>query len=156
MIGGQKLVPKGDTRNPDGRFLVACQFFLFFVLLATTDWNDLSPLSLLLFLPPLFLGGWAILILRPGRFNVRPTIKDGATLITHGPYRVIRHPMYTSLLLSGLGLLFITWSWLRLAALLALGLVLLLKLRLEERLLRQHFSGYSSYQKRSSRLLPWY
>lgn len=49
------------------------------------------------------LGLWAIGVNRPGNFNVRPVPRPGATLVTTGPYRFVRHPMYSSLLLAGLG-----------------------------------------------------
>lgn len=143
-------------RPHDGTLLVASQFTLLFLLAVTTNWSELTLAPLLLFAAAMLLAGWAILIMRPGHFNVRPTIKIGATLITHGPYRHIRHPMYASLLLIGLGLLLITWSWLRMACYLGLWLVLILKLRFEEKLLVEHFPSYSHYQKRSRGLFPWF
>ena len=104
----------------------------------------------------LLLAGWAVKVMRLGHFNVRPTIKDGAILITHGPYRYIRHPMYASLLLAGVGLLLISCTWLRLAAFFALWLVLYCKLRIEEKLLAEHFPDYARYQQRSRMLFPWF
>ena len=44
---------------------------------------------------------WASQKMRRGHLNVRPTIKSGAILITHGPYRYIA--LYASLLLAGTG-----------------------------------------------------
>ena len=64
--------------------------------------------------------------------------------------------MYASLLLGGLGLLLISCNWLRLVAFFALWLVLYCKLRIEEKLLADHFPDYASYQKRSRMLFPWF
>ena len=139
-----------------GRLLVACQFVLLLLLAATTHWRDINLPALLLLIASLLLAGWAIKVMRLGHFNILPTIKSGAILITHGPYHYIRHPMYASLLLGGLGLLLISFSWLRLAAFFALWLVLYCKLRIEEKLLADHFPDYSLYQKRSRMLFPWF
>lgn len=139
-----------------GGLLVACQFLLLLLLAATTDWRDITLPALLFFIASLLLAGWAVKVMRLGHFNVLPTIKSGAILITHGPYRYIRHPMYASLLLAGVGLLFISCSWLRLVSFLALWLVLYCKLRIEERLLADHFPDYSPYKKRSRMLFPWF
>ncbi len=139
-----------------GGLLVACQFVLLLLLVATTDWRDLHLLALPFFIASLLLAGWAVKVMRLGHFNIGPTIKSGAVLITHGPYRYIRHPMYASLLLGGMGLLLISCSWLRLTAFLALWLVLYLKVRIEEKLLADHFPDYSLYRKRSRMLFPWF
>ncbi|MDD3814838.1 MAG: isoprenylcysteine carboxylmethyltransferase family protein [Desulfocapsaceae bacterium] len=137
-----------------GGFLVACQFILILLLAATTHWSKIHIPALLLFIAALLLAGWAIKVMRLGHFNILPTIRDGAVLVTHGPYRYIRHPMYASLLLGGVGLLLISCSWLRLAGFFALWLVLYLKVRIEEKLLADHFPDYSLYQKRSRMLFP--
>jgi protein-S-isoprenylcysteine O-methyltransferase Ste14 len=139
-----------------GGLLVGCQFVLLVVLMASTIWQNINLLALPFLLASLALAAWAIKVMRLGHFNILPAIKDGAILITHGPYRYIRHPMYASILLAGLGLLIITFSWLRLLAFLVLWLVLYLKLRIEEKLLAQHFPGYSSYTKRSRMFFPWF
>lgn len=138
-----------------GLFLVACQLSLLILLAATTKWHDFHLLALPLLISSLLLAGWAVKVMRLGHFNIRPTIKSGALLITHGPYRYIRHPMYASLLLAGLGLLLITFSWLRLVIFFALWLVLYRKLRIEEQLLADHFPDYTSYKKRTRMLFPW-
>jgi protein-S-isoprenylcysteine O-methyltransferase Ste14 len=139
-----------------GLVLVACQFTLLILLTATTNWHDFHLLALPLFISSLLLAGWAVKVMRLGHFNIRPTIKSGALLITHGPYRYIRHPMYASLLLAGLGLLLITFSWLRLVIFFALWLVLYGKLRIEEKLLADHFPDYASYKKRTRMMFPWW
>jgi protein-S-isoprenylcysteine O-methyltransferase Ste14 len=146
----------GAVKKEYGGLLVACQFLLLLLLVATTDWHDITLSALLFFIASLLLAGWAVKVMRLGHFNVLPTIKSGAILTTHGPYRYIRHPMYASLLLGGVGLLLISCTWLRLAAFFGLWLVLYCKLRIEEKLLADHFPDYSLYQKRSRMLFPWF
>ncbi|MFH2122322.1 MAG: isoprenylcysteine carboxylmethyltransferase family protein [Pseudomonadota bacterium] len=154
--GDYAALGKGLMKKEYGGLLVACQFILILLLAATTHWSNIHIPALLFFIASLLLAGWAIKVMRLGNFNILPTIRDGAILVTHGPYRYIRHPMYASLLLAGAGLLLISCSWMRLAVFLALWLVLYLKLRVEENLLVGHFTDYSLYKKRSRMLFPWF
>jgi protein-S-isoprenylcysteine O-methyltransferase Ste14 len=139
-----------------GGILVAGQFVFLAFLAVTTNWRETTVFPLPFFIASFLLAGWAVKVMRLGHFSILPTIKSGAVLVTHGPYRYIRHPMYASLLLAGAGLLFISCSWLRLAGFFALWFVLYCKLRIEERLLADHFHGYDEYQQHSHRLFPWF
>lgn len=101
------------------------------------------------------LAAWTLIYNRPGNFNIRPTPKSRGSLITTGPYRHIRHPMYTSVLLGGGSLAWLAdpiTGWL---AWTALALVLVLKSSLEERWMREQHQDYSAYVQRSKRFLPW-
>ena len=140
-----------------GMALVALQFGLLAVLgwQALTYANGSIPVySLVLLFGGVFLGLWAVSANRPGNFYIRPVPKPGGELIEHGPYRVIRHPMYLSLILAGLGaalvpLRTVTWiSWT------ALVLVLTAKAILEERALQQQFPEYRDYCARTWRFFP--
>lgn len=103
----------------------------------------------------LLLGLWALLTMRLSRLSVLPEVRAGAQLVTGGPYRLIRHPMYSALLVAALGLILaapLPWRWLLWLALL---INLVVKLRYEERLLGGHFSDYEAYRRETWRLLPW-
>lgn len=79
----------------------------------------------------------------------------GQRLITRGPYRCVRHPLYTSFGLLILGTIFITGNWL--IGLLGLSIMPLLFQRalLEERYLEAKFGeDYREYVKQSGRFLP--
>lgn len=84
-----------------------------------------------------------------------PHPRDGAPLIQSGPYRLVRHPIYSGILFMALG-----WS-VCLQSLVKLGFTLLLficfdlKSRREERFLAQIFPEYDDYRKRVSRLVPF-
>lgn len=81
-------------------------------------------------------------------------ILDDHKLITEGPYKYIRHPIYTALFAIFLGTQLITPSWFSLL-LIPLYLYIRWQAQKEEKLLSSVFSGsYSDYQKKTGRLFP--
>jgi protein-S-isoprenylcysteine O-methyltransferase Ste14 len=76
--------------------------------------------------------------------------------VTRGPYRRVRHPVYTGLILALGGY---TWLWAnwRLALLVTwlAGLYLGAKAEREERWLVQRFPGYEAYRRQVPKLVPW-
>ena len=104
------------------------------------------------------LGLWALSANQPGNFNIRPIPKPGGQLVQAGPYRWIRHPMYTSILLAGLagGLGADANHRLAVAAVLvALAAVLWAKAGLEERWMVAHHPAYADYRRGTWRFVPW-
>ena len=83
------------------------------------------------------------------------TLKQAHSLIRNGPYRHVRHPIYTGLLLAFAGSALALAEWRGLLALLLVTGSLWLKLRREERWLLEHFGDdYAEYRKTSWALLP--
>jgi protein-S-isoprenylcysteine O-methyltransferase Ste14 len=90
--------------------------------------------------------------------NWSPTLEVGAqqTLITHGVYGRIRHPMYTSQLLIGLAQALLLPNWISGPG----GLVTFLALYLfrvprEEQMMLDHFgAAYRAYAARTGRIVP--
>jgi protein-S-isoprenylcysteine O-methyltransferase Ste14 len=98
---------------------------------------------------------WAIAVL--GR-SFRTTVEVGAgqDLVARGPYRWVRHPSYTGLLMTaaGFGLACDTWPGLALCLLLPL-IALLRRIRVEETVLVATIGQpYRAYQDRTKRLIP--
>jgi protein-S-isoprenylcysteine O-methyltransferase Ste14 len=83
-------------------------------------------------------------------------VKEGHELITSGPYALVRHPIYTGLLLAFAGSAMARGEW---RGLLAEALVfgaLWSKLRLEETLMRAQFGAtYEAYSRRVAALVPY-
>jgi protein-S-isoprenylcysteine O-methyltransferase Ste14 len=101
------------------------------------------------------LGIWAVITLGRHNLNITPLIKQEAQLVTWGPYRFIRHPMYSGLLLTIWPLIIDRFSLLLLITGLVLTLVIILKLFFEESALKKHFVEYDDYMKTTKRLFPY-
>jgi protein-S-isoprenylcysteine O-methyltransferase Ste14 len=100
-------------------------------------------------------GGIATLFYnRVGNFSIYPQPKQGARLITTGPYRYIRHPMYLSLIVMMLGVALYNFHWLNFAGLVLVIAAVSGKALLEERLLLAHFPAYADYMRRTRRIIP--
>lgn len=141
---------------PSGKsiLLVTAQVSLIAALLGTGPWWAKAPGFAALELAGIALGIWALAAMRASRFRVMPEVHPRALLVTAGPYRWIRHPMYSAGLLAMLALVLDAWSLGRFLVWLALLAVLVAKLLHEERLLAAAFSPYADYQRITKRLVP--
>ncbi len=100
-------------------------------------------------------GIWAILHNRLGNFNIRPELKEGCALVMSGPYRLVRHPMYTSVMLIALAMAIGTPTPLEWSGFIFLAAVLFLKAEREERFWCVENSVYENYMKKTKRFLPF-
>ncbi|RLT43999.1 MAG: isoprenylcysteine carboxylmethyltransferase family protein [Chloroflexi bacterium] len=86
---------------------------------------------------------------------VRVQEERGQTVVSTGPYAVVRHPMYAGALILFLATPLLLGSWWGLAAAVALTAAMSLRIPLEERELRRSLPGYAEYALRVRyRLLP--
>jgi protein-S-isoprenylcysteine O-methyltransferase Ste14 len=98
---------------------------------------------------------WSIVSL--GRwFRREVTIEPGQRLVRRGPYRVLRHPSYTGLILIFAGFALAIGSWVGAAAALVLVVAgMVPRIRVEERALATTFGAeYTEYASSRARLLP--
>ncbi len=83
-----------------------------------------------------------------------PIPRPAGTLETGGIYRLVRHPIYSAVLILGAGLTTLGNSWSHLLIFVLLVMLLGVKARAEELLLRQRFPDYAEYQARVGRFVP--
>jgi len=98
---------------------------------------------------------WARVVL--GRnWSSTPTIKEGHELIQAGPYRLVRHPIYTGLLLAAFASCLYSHRVMDAIIFAAVLLALIPKMRTEERLMLEQFpEAYPEYMKRTKALIPF-
>lgn len=98
---------------------------------------------------------WARLILGRNWSGV-VTLKEGHEMVQRGPYRFVRHPIYTGLQSMFLGTAIVFGH---LAAFIGVALVFVsfwIKLSQEERLMLKQFpNDYPDYQRRVKRIIPF-
>jgi protein-S-isoprenylcysteine O-methyltransferase Ste14 len=78
-------------------------------------------------------------------------VASGQTVISRGPYGVVRHPMYAASLLMFLGMAISLASWWAVLVVIALLPVLALRLVDEEHVLLRDLRGYADYRRK----VPW-
>lgn len=83
-------------------------------------------------------------------------VREEHTLVTHGPYRWVRHPMYTVFFIQAIGLFLLTGNWLIGGVyVVAVTLIVVTRLRNEEAAMLEKFGdGYRAYIGRTGRFVP--
>lgn len=132
-----------------GRALVFAQFLLI-ALIVLFGMFPSGSLRICIFLLGSLIGVWAIATMRL-RVSIFPEPGLVNKLTFAGPYKFIRHPMYTAVIIS-------TASFVASVVICALWVlllvVLLYKLSYEESLLLAKFPDYKAYMLKTKRLVP--
>jgi len=152
-----------DTKAFDKAFyLMFLPLVLLYPLLAGADairfswaplpWWTVTP-GALLFLLGSLLGTWTLVVNAHAETTVR--IQDAHSVVTGGPYRFVRHPMYVGTVVGLPGTALMLGSgW----ALLPMALIIMLfvwRTAREDRALRQELVGYEDYARSTRyRLVP--
>jgi protein-S-isoprenylcysteine O-methyltransferase Ste14 len=90
-----------------------------------------------------------------GNLTPFPKPRPGGSLVRSGIYAWVRHPLYTSVLLSAIGWALAWQSWPALLAALCLAPFFEAKARREENWLREQFAEYAEYARQTRRFIPW-
>jgi protein-S-isoprenylcysteine O-methyltransferase Ste14 len=91
-----------------------------------------------------------------GNWSGSVTVKQDHTLIRRGPYSIVRHPIYTGLVLAFLGVALIVGQLRGLLGVSVLFLSFWLKSRVEERFMLEQFGAeYRTYQHQVKGLIPY-
>ena len=99
---------------------------------------------------------WAAILSLGRFFTTNVAIHDEHQVVRRGPYRWVRHPSYTGLLLAFVGLGLSFGSWLSLGVvLIPTTVAVLYRIRVEEETLLAAFGEeYASYARGTKRLIP--
>ncbi|ERI91090.1 isoprenylcysteine carboxyl methyltransferase family protein [Clostridiales bacterium oral taxon 876 str. F0540] len=144
-------------------FLVVISYFItFYKFNNNFFWNRIIPANLLvddiglvILILSLSFGIWARNVL--GR-NWSGAIQkvEGQRLITHGPYKYIRNPIYTAIVCGFCGTFLVLGRFSSLIGLLIITITYVIKIRNEQKFLLLEFEEeYSNYIKKSWALIPF-
>lgn len=153
---------KGEVReNLTLRLFIAVGTLMLLGSIAEQVWFR-RPLS-----APLLIAGWVVAlssfwlrrraIRELGKmWSLHVEIREQHQLVMSGPYRWVRHPAYTSMVLelASFGLLLQSFYCSALVLLLFVP-TLILRIKIEEAALREQVAGYSEYQRSTPALLPY-
>ena len=100
---------------------------------------------------------WVAIYTLGRSFTLHVAIRENQALIQSGPYGILRHPAYSGVLLTMVGMALVLANWASLVILVLGGLSgLLYRIRVEERALLEHFGQpYRDYMQRTDRLIPY-
>ncbi len=83
------------------------------------------------------------------------TQKNDPELVTSGPYHLVRHPIYSGILVAGIGTA-VALSWLWLVAVVLAGVYFLYSATVEERYMTEQFpDSYPAYKSSTKMLVPF-
>jgi protein-S-isoprenylcysteine O-methyltransferase Ste14 len=139
--------------------LVALQFVLLAALVVepSGSWSPRSALTVIVAAAFLVVGlviaTWGLVGLGPA-LTASPIPKERSALVTNGLYGVVRNPIYTGIMIMGVGLVVFGASWWHLATWAALIVLFAFKARWEERMLASAHEEFAEYAQRVGRFLP--
>ena len=117
------------------------------------------PLPVVIVASVLFLVGYALYaeVMRENAYLSRTIkVEEGQTVISTGLYAVVRHPMYTASTVMFLALPLILGSWYALIPFALYPVIMVVRIRGEEKLLTAELSGYEEYTRKVRyRLIPF-
>ncbi|PDT54937.1 MULTISPECIES: protein-S-isoprenylcysteine O-methyltransferase [Sinorhizobium] len=90
-------------------------------------------------------------------WSITLEIRDRHELISGGPYALVRHPMYTSFMLMGVGQAFLLANWVMgVAGLVGFAILFILRVDEEERMMLETFGPqYRAYMEKTKRIIPY-
>lgn len=141
--------------NLKSKTLVTLQFLLIGLLLIFTPIKSINITTIIIIVLAIALAVWAIKTMASGKFRIQPIPDLDAKLIVSGPYKWIRHPMYSAIFLGVTGLFSSHFSWLKIFLFIALIIVLTIKLLWEEKMLNAKFADYEIYKQQTKRIIPY-
>jgi protein-S-isoprenylcysteine O-methyltransferase Ste14 len=97
---------------------------------------------------------WARITFGVRSFHAVANTTEGG-LVTHGPYRWLRHPIYAAIIYFVWAAVFSHLLIDAIAAALLISVSLFVRMLIEEKFLRATYPEYSAYSKRAKRFIPF-
>ena len=98
---------------------------------------------------------WAVITMNPSQWTIFPEPKKMGSLIVSGPYKWIRHPMYSGLLFMCLPIVVDRFTLIDTAIMAVFIINLIMKLSFEEKLLIERFPEDIDYRKTTWRIVSF-
>jgi len=99
---------------------------------------------------------WARFVIGRNWSGAGITLKENHELVQRGAYSVVRHPIYSGLLLAGLGIVVTTGYLFGLVGLIFVTIAFLIRIPKEEMLMTEQFPAeYPNYKQRVKALIPF-
>lgn len=158
----KRLDVKEKQGTQKGVVAVMGLIFLSGFILAGLDfrfgWSKV-PLPVVIVASVLFLVGYALYaeVMRENAYLSRTIkVEEGQTVVSTGLYAVVRHPMYTASTVMFLALPLVLGSWYALIPFALYPVIMVVRIRGEEKLLTAELSGYEEYTRKVKyRMIPF-
>ncbi len=158
----KRLDVKEKQGTQKGVVAVMGLIFLSGFILAGLDfrfgWSTV-PLPVVIVASVLFLMGYALYaeVMRENAYLSRTIkVEEGQTVISTGLYAVVRHPMYMASTVMFLSLPLVLGSWYALIPFALYPVIMVVRIRGEEKLLTAELAGYDEYKKKVKfRMIPF-
>ena len=90
------------------------------------------------------------------QFSIEVTLQKDHKLITNGPYRIIRHPRYSGIIVFFLGIALVFYSLMAISLLTGLSIILIWRVSIEDDLMKQEFGQeWHEYSLKTRKLIPF-
>lgn len=146
-------LPKKDIVLVTLQFTLLGLYFIFndrwFTLPVYLKW-----ITIILGIFGLFIIGLALLQLNRN-LSPFPTPKSNSSLVTTGLYSIIRHPIYSGIILSALSVGLYFGDLYKIGIAIILYLLFEYKAGYEEHLLQKKFTDYAEYKKSTGKIIPF-
>ncbi|HXW36453.1 MAG TPA: isoprenylcysteine carboxylmethyltransferase family protein [Nitrososphaerales archaeon] len=155
--------------KPTERRARGFSLFLILLLFVLSPIGSTPPLGLLFFQPSATVKTLGLLVTASGvglaiwarrylgaNWSAIPSLKKEHTLTVTGPYSVVRHPIYTGILMGQLGSALVLGTFASLLVLVISVVFVWIRIRQEEGLMLEQFGDeYKDYKKKAKTIIPW-